>query len=67
MDRYTPENRLLITYEGLTDDVIGAEVAKGLSTFLGQAEGVTTIHPDSVPCIWRAVVKNEPPPPATTR
>ena len=61
MDRYTPENRLLITYEGLTDDVIGAEVTKGLSLFLGQAKGVTTIHPDSVPCIWRAVVKNEPP------
>ena len=61
MDRYTSENRLLITYEGLTDDVIGAEVTKGLSLFLGQAKGVTTIHPDSVPCIWRAVVKNEPP------
>jgi hypothetical protein len=61
MDRYTPENRLLITYEGLTDDVIGAEVTKGLSLFLGQAKGVTTIHPDSVSCIWRAVVKNEPP------
>ena len=61
MDRYTPENRLLLTYEGLTDDVIGAEVTKGLSIFLGKAKGVTTIHPDSVPCIWRAVVKNEPP------
>lgn len=61
MDRYTPENRLLVTYEGLTDDVIGAEVTKGLSSFLSQAKGVTTIHPDSVSCIWRAVVKNEPP------
>lgn len=62
MDRYTPENRLLITYEGLTDDLIGAEVTKGLNEFLGMASGVTTIERESVPCIWRAVVKNEPPP-----
>jgi len=62
MDRYTPENRLLLTYEGLTDDTIGVEVAKGLNEWLGQAEGVSTIDPDSVGCIWRAVVKNEPPP-----
>jgi len=62
MDRYSAENRLLMTYEGLTDDLIGAEVARGLNDFLGQVEGVTTIDTASVPCIWRAVVKNEPPP-----
>ena len=62
MDRYTPENRHLLTYEGLTDDLIGAEVAKGLNEFLGQVEGVDTIDQESVPCIWRAVVKNKPPP-----
>ena len=62
MDRYSPENRLLITYEGLTDDLIGAEVAKGLNDFLGQVDGVNPIARDSVGCIWRAVVKNEPPP-----
>lgn len=61
MDRYTPENRLLITYEGLTDDLIGAEVTKGLNEFLGMANGVTPIDRDSVGCIWRAVVKNQPP------
>lgn len=61
MDRYTPENRHLITYEGLTDDLIGAEVAKGLNEFLGQVDGVDPIERDSVPCIWKAVVKNQPP------
>lgn len=61
MDRYTPENRLLLTYEGLTDELIGPEVTKGLNEFLGKARGVTPIHPDSVACIWRAVVKNKPP------
>lgn len=62
MDRYTSENRLLMTYEGLTDDLIGAEVARGLNDFLGQVPGVTAIADESVPCIWRAVVKNQPPP-----
>ena len=61
MDRYTPANRLLITYEGLTDNVIGPEVTKSLNEFLGKAQGVTPIAQESVACIWRAVVKNEPP------
>ncbi|KAL7480411.1 hypothetical protein ACHAW6_006105 [Cyclotella cf. meneghiniana] len=61
MDRYTPENRYVITYEGLTDDLIGPEVTKGLNDFLGQAEGVEVIDRESVPCIWKAVVKNQPP------
>ncbi|KAL3784840.1 hypothetical protein ACHAW5_009059 [Stephanodiscus triporus] len=61
MERYSPENRLLLTYEGLTDDLIGPEVTKALNDFLGRARGVTPIHQDSVACVWRAVVKNEPP------
>ena len=56
-----PENRYVITYEGLTDDLIGAEVTKGLNEFLGTADGVDAIDRESVPCVWRAVVKNEPP------
>lgn len=56
-----PENRYVITYEGLTDDLIGAEVTKGLNEFLGKAEGVDPIDRDSVACVWRAVVKNQPP------
>lgn len=61
MDRYIPENRLLLTYEGLTDDLIGPEVTKTLNNFLGKAMGVTPIESESVSCIWKAVVKNEPP------
>lgn len=57
----TPENRYVITYEGLTDDLIGAEVTKGLNEFLGRAEGVDAIDRESVPCVWKAVVKNQPP------
>ena len=62
MDRYTPEHRLLMTYEGLTDDQIGPEVARELNDFLGLAQGVVPIATESVPCVWRAVVKNQPPP-----
>jgi len=62
MDRYSAENRLLMTYEGLTDDLIGPEVAKSLNEFLGQVPGVNPIHADGVACVWRAVVKNQPPP-----
>jgi hypothetical protein len=61
MERYAPKNCLLLTYEGLTDNLIGPKVTKGLNEFLGKARGVTPIHKDSVACIWRAVVKNEPP------
>ena len=61
MDRFTPENRYIVTYEGLTDDEVGGEVTKGLNEFLGKAEGVTPIVRESVPCVWRAVVKGQPP------
>jgi len=61
MDRYTPENRLVITYEGLTDDLIGGEVTKSLARFLGEAEGVNPIAEESVPCVWGVVVKNKQP------
>lgn len=50
-----------MTYEGLTNDLTGAEVTKGLNEFLGKAEGVDPIDRESVPCVWKAVVKNQPP------
>eukprot|EP00578_Thalassiosira_sp_NH16_P007412 CAMPEP_0181109138 /NCGR_PEP_ID=MMETSP1071-20121207/18013_1 /TAXON_ID=35127 /ORGANISM="Thalassiosira sp., Strain NH16" /LENGTH=376 /DNA_ID=CAMNT_0023192807 /DNA_START=56 /DNA_END=1186 /DNA_ORIENTATION=- len=62
MDRYTPENRHVLAYEELTDDVRGAVVTENLNNFLGRVEGVIPIATESVPCIWRAVVKNIPPP-----
>lgn len=63
MERYaeTPENRLLLTYEGLTDELVGPDVTRTLNDFLGMAKGVTPIESESVPCIWKAVVKNQPP------
>jgi len=51
-----------MTYEGLTDDQIGPGVARELNDFLGLAQGVTPIATESVPCVWRAVVKNQLPP-----
>ena len=37
MERYAPEGGLLLTYEGLTDDHIGDEVAAELNDFRGKA------------------------------
>jgi len=62
MDRYTPENRHVVAYEDLTDDDRGAATAVDLNNFLGKVEGVNPIASESVPCIWKAVVKNIPPP-----
>jgi hypothetical protein len=61
MERYAPEDGLLLTYEGLTDDHIGDEVAAELNDFLGKAEDVTPTAKVNVPCIWGAAVKNIPP------
>eukprot|EP00970_Alexandrium_tamarense_P002179 scaffold304_cov216-Alexandrium_tamarense.AAC.5 len=58
MDRYIPQNRLLLTYEGLTDDQFGIDITSELNEFLGQAEGVTPLDKESVSCVWKAVVKN---------
>lgn len=62
MDRYSPENRHIFSYEDITDEQKGAATAVELSDFLGRVDGVDPITAESVPCVWRAVVKNIPPP-----
>jgi hypothetical protein len=51
------DNRIFISYERLTDDDMGPEEAVRMTRFLGQSEGVTPIDIESVPCVWKAVVK----------
>lgn len=51
------DNRIFISYERLTDDVRGPEEAARITKFLAQREGVDPISVNSVPCVWRAVVK----------
>jgi len=56
------ENRgklLVVTYEDLTDDVKGPETTSKIANFLSAAEGVQTVPPESISCVWQKVVKYE--------
>eukprot|EP00986_Skeletonema_menzelii_P016835 scaffold16098_cov80-Skeletonema_menzelii.AAC.9 len=53
--RENREDLLLIPYEGLTGGK-GAIFTKQIGDFLDKAEGINTIDPDSVPCIWEKFV-----------
>ena len=50
---------LVVTYEDLTDDVKGPETTAKIAAFLSAAEGVKTVPPESIECIWKKVVKYE--------
>ena len=59
MERFDKLNddRIFLSYETLTDDNDGPEEAIRITNFLARSEGVDPIGIESVPCIWRAVVK----------
>lgn len=59
MERFDSFNgdRIFISYEVLTDDNDGPAEAVRINNFLAQSEGVDPIATESVPCIWRTVVK----------
>lgn len=59
MERFLQLNdkRIFVSYERLTDDDMGADEAIRITRFLGQSEGVTPIDIESVPCVWKSVVK----------
>jgi hypothetical protein len=50
---------LVVTYEDLTDDIKGPETTAKIAEFLNKAEGVQTVPPESISCIWQKVVKYE--------
>ncbi|KAK1745561.1 hypothetical protein QTG54_003485 [Skeletonema marinoi] len=53
------EKLLVVTYEDMTDDVKGPETTARIAEFLNAAEGVQTVPPESITCIWQKVVKYE--------
>ncbi len=57
MDNYDDPNRLVIAYELLTDDELGADMAIRISEFLSQNDGVNSKPLDDIPCIWHTIVK----------
>jgi hypothetical protein len=69
MEKYPDRRQLLmVSYEDLTDTIVGPIVATRIAAFLGETEGVDPIVPESVPCVWETIVnyknKASPPPPA---
>ena len=56
MEKLKPENRIVITYESLTEEETGPASAKRMSDFLGLDPNVHPID-QGTECIWKAVVK----------
>ncbi len=59
MERFENRNddRIFISYELLTNDSEGPQEAIRLNNFLSKSDGVRPIQTESIPCVWRAVVK----------
>lgn len=57
MDTYQAANRLILPYEKLTDDDIGADMAIALAEFLNRSDGVNSRPSNEIPCIWHSIVK----------
>eukprot|EP00957_Ditylum_brightwellii_P001122 88912-Ditylum_brightwellii.AAC.1 len=57
LSRFDANKRLIMSYEGITDPVAGPIFATELSDFLRQSRGVPVIERESVPCIWKIVIR----------
>lgn len=57
MDAYDKLHRMVISYEKLIDDELGPAEAMKIAEFLNRSDGVTTVPPEEVPCVWYAVIK----------
>ena len=63
------DSLLLVSYEDITNEMIGPLATMRIAKFLAQTEGVVPIEEQSVPCVWKTIVKykNKPPPPRDSR
>lgn len=57
MDTYDKLHRMVIKYENLIDDENGSSEAAKIAEFLNRSDGVSTISPQEVPCVWYSVIK----------
>lgn len=61
------DDRLLVTYEALTDGITGPDEAARIANFLSKSEGVDDpIASEAIPCVWRKVVKYKDEVPASS-
>jgi len=57
IDSYSKINRLVITFEKLTDRDYGPDEVLRLAEFLNRSERVDTLPPEDIPCVWQNVVE----------
>jgi hypothetical protein len=56
MNEYHNENRMVISYERLTNKKMGPVESSRISNFLSKQENVNIVSPSKIPCIWDKVV-----------
>ncbi len=56
MEQYNRQNRLVISFERLTNKKMGPIESARISNFLSRQDGVTVVDPSQLPCIWDKVV-----------
>lgn len=58
LDKYSAEDRIVIPYERIVDDIDGPKFTQQLNEFLGDGDN-GAIDPELVPCIWSKVISQE--------
>ncbi|GFH56157.1 hypothetical protein CTEN210_12633 [Chaetoceros tenuissimus] len=56
MHEFEKEDRLVVSYERLVDPKQGPVESTRIANFLGRTEGVETLPPSQIPCVWDKVV-----------
>ena len=56
MEKYDRSQLLLVSYEDMTDGMMGPLAAGRIAHFLGEVEGVNPIKPEAVTCVWETIV-----------
>ncbi|KAL7545845.1 hypothetical protein ACHAWF_009209 [Thalassiosira exigua] len=57
MQKYSERrNLLIVSYEELTDNLLGPTAATEIALFLGETEGVNPIDIKSIPCVWDTII-----------
>ena len=56
MEKYDRSQLLLVSYEDMTDGMMGPQAAGRIAHFLGEVEGVNPIKPEAVTCVWETIV-----------
>lgn len=59
LDRYKPEDRLVISYERFIDEIEGSLFSEELNKFIGDGLGNPATDSSKVSCIWSKIISQE--------